>query len=66
MSRTYLSDLGACVEQPAARDHELNPSTNQGLGIKLGLDATAPYPRPKAFERVKMAKVDLSKLDIKR
>jgi len=54
------------IQIPAARGHELNPSTNQGLGMKLGLDATAPYPRPKAFERVKMADVDLSKLDIKR
>lgn len=51
---------------PAARGHELNPSTDRGLGTKLGLDATAPYPRPKAFERVKMAKVDLSKFDIQR
>jgi 2,5-furandicarboxylate decarboxylase 1 len=54
------------IRIPAARGHELNPSTEQGLGMKLGLDATAPYPRPKAFERVKMADVDLSKLDIKR
>jgi|GEM_PF-6353946 len=37
-----------------------------GLGMKLGLDATAPYPRPRAFERVKMAAVDLEKLDIQR
>ena len=54
------------IQIPAARGHELNPSTDQGLGMKLGLDATAPYPRPKAFERVKMAEVDLSKLDIRR
>jgi 2,5-furandicarboxylate decarboxylase 1 len=54
------------IQIPAARGHELNPSTDHGLGMKLGLDATAPYPRPPAFERVKMATVDLEKLDIGR
>ncbi|MFQ5611264.1 MAG: UbiD family decarboxylase [Anaerolineae bacterium] len=54
------------IQVPAARGHELNPSTDQGLGMKLGLDATAPYPRPPAFERVKMAEVDLSQYEIGR
>jgi 2,5-furandicarboxylate decarboxylase 1 len=54
------------IQIPSARGHELNPSTDNGLGMKLGLDATAPYPRPRAFERVKMATVDLEKLDIQR
>ena len=53
------------IQIPAARGHELNPSTDHGLGMKLGLDATAPYPRPRAFEQVKMATVDVSKLDIR-
>ena len=47
------------IQIPAVRGHELNPATDSGL------DATAPYPRPKAFERVKMARVDVSKLDIR-
>jgi 2,5-furandicarboxylate decarboxylase 1 len=54
------------IQIPAARGHELNPSTDHGLGMKLGLDATAPYPHPRVFERVKMAAVDLEKLDIQR
>ncbi len=54
------------IQIPAARGHEMNPSTDGGLGMKIGLDATAPYPRPRAFERVKMAEVDLAKLDIYR
>ncbi|MBI4772501.1 MAG: UbiD family decarboxylase [Chloroflexi bacterium] len=54
------------IQIPAARGHELNPSTDHGLGMKLGLDATAPYPRPRAFERVKMAAVDLDTLDVAR
>jgi 2,5-furandicarboxylate decarboxylase 1 len=51
---------------PAARGHELNPSTDHGLGTKLGIDATAPYPRSRAFERVKMAQVDLNQFEIQR
>jgi 2,5-furandicarboxylate decarboxylase 1 len=54
------------IQIPAARGHELNPSTDQGLGMKLGFDATAPYPRPKSFVRVKMAEVDLDQLELGR
>jgi 2,5-furandicarboxylate decarboxylase 1 len=54
------------IRIPAARGHELNPSTDQGLGMKIGFDATAPFPRPKAFQRVKMAEVNLEKLEISR
>lgn len=38
---------------PAARGHELNPATEAGVGTKIGFDATAPYPRPPAMERVR-------------
>jgi hypothetical protein len=34
--------------------------------MKIGFDATAPFPRPKAFQRVKMAEVNLEKLEISR
>jgi 2,5-furandicarboxylate decarboxylase 1 len=54
------------IQIPAARGHELNPSTDKGLGMKLGLDATAPYPRSGAYERVKVAGVELSRFEIKR
>jgi 2,5-furandicarboxylate decarboxylase 1 len=63
---TRLRPETGLIQIPAARGHELNPSTDHGLGMKLGLDATAPYPRPPAFERVKMAAVDVEKLDIGR
>lgn len=65
MATRFRPETGL-IQIPAARGHELNPSTDQGLGMKIGFDATAPYPRPPAFERVKMAGVDLSKLDIQR
>ncbi|MBM4422253.1 MAG: UbiD family decarboxylase [Chloroflexi bacterium] len=65
LATRFRPDTGMIVI-PSARGHELNPSTDRGLGTKLGLDATAPFPRPRAFERVKMAKVDLSKFDIQR
>lgn len=45
---------------PAARGHELNPVTEGGLVCKLGLDATAPAPRPPKFERLKVLEVDLA------
>ena len=32
--------------------------------MKIGFDATAPFPRSQRFERVKMADIDLSKLKI--
>ena len=65
MATRFRPETGL-ITIPAARGHELNPSTDKGLGMKIGFDATAPHPRPKAFERVKMAKVDISTLDIKR
>jgi 2,5-furandicarboxylate decarboxylase 1 len=49
---------------PEARGHELNPVTDKGLVCKIGLDATAPFPRPPSFERVKMQEVDLGKYAI--
>lgn len=65
MATRFRPETGI-VTIPEARGHELNPSTNDGLGMKIGFDATAPYPRPQAFARVKMADVDLSQYDIKR
>jgi 2,5-furandicarboxylate decarboxylase 1 len=49
---------------PDARGHELNPVTENGLGCKIGLDATAPFPRPWSFERVRVKEVDLGAYDI--
>jgi 2,5-furandicarboxylate decarboxylase 1 len=51
------------IKIPSARGHELNPSTDAGLGMKIGFDADDPYPRTEAFRRVEMARVDLGKLD---
>ena len=50
---------------PFARGHELNPSTDAGITHKVGIDATAPYPRPEAFERAKTLDVDLSQYKVK-
>lgn len=49
---------------PGARGHELNPVTDGGLGCKIGLDATAPHPRPPQFERFRVRAVDLEDYDI--
>ncbi|UCF93766.1 MAG: UbiD family decarboxylase [Desulfobacterales bacterium] len=49
---------------PHARGHELNPVTDAGLGCKIGLDATAPYPRPQQFERFKVREVDINDYEI--
>ena len=65
MATRFRPEIGI-VQIPMARGHELNPSTDAGLGMKIGFDATAPYPRTQRFERVKMAKVDLSKFVITR
>ena len=65
MATRFRPETGI-VQIPMARGHELNPSTDAGLGMKIGFDATAPYPRTQRFERVKMAEVDLSKFEIRR
>jgi len=49
---------------PEARGHELNPITDAGLVCKIGLDATAPHPRPKKFERFKVREVDIKDYEI--
>ncbi len=60
LAARFRADRGLFVI-PFARGHELNPSTDNGVTHKVGIDATAPYPRPEAFERAKTADVDLSK-----
>lgn len=49
---------------PDARGHELNPVTNDGIGCKIGFDATAPYPRPVNFNRFKVREVDIDDYEI--
>ncbi|HZG72087.1 MAG TPA: UbiD family decarboxylase [Chondromyces sp.] len=51
---------------PNAKGHELNPMTMNGIGTKVGIDATAPYPRPRKFQRVALQNVNLQnyKIDI--
>lgn len=65
MATRFRPETGI-VQVPMARGHELNPSTDGGLGMKIGFDATAPYPRTQRFVRVKMADVDLAKYEIGR
>ncbi|SDI22784.1 hypothetical protein SAMN05192534_1411, partial [Alteribacillus persepolensis] len=35
-----------------------------GIGTKIGIDATAPTPRPWEFQRLDLQQVDLDKYDI--
>jgi len=39
--------------------HILNPMVEGGLVTKIGVDATAPFPRTSAFERVKFKEVNM-------
>jgi 2,5-furandicarboxylate decarboxylase 1 len=41
--------------------HILNPMVEGGLVTKIGVDATAPFPRTSSFERVKFKEVNLKK-----
>jgi 2,5-furandicarboxylate decarboxylase 1 len=45
--------------------HILNPMVEGGLVTKVGIDATAPYPRTPPFERVKFKEVNLKEYEIK-
>ncbi|MHB1407739.1 MAG: UbiD family decarboxylase [Desulfitobacteriaceae bacterium] len=45
---------------PKSFGHELNPSTDGGLGTKIGFDCTVPMPKPSAYERLKMLDVNLN------
>lgn len=44
---------------PDQGGHILNPMVKGGLVTKVGIDATAPYPRTDAFERVQFKAVNL-------
>ena len=44
--------------------HILNPMVEGGLVTKVGIDATAPYPRTSTFERVKFKDVRLKDYEI--
>lgn len=48
---------------PSAFGHELNPSTADGIGDKMGFDCTYPIPKPAAYNRVKFKEVDLDDYD---
>ncbi|MDD4767683.1 MAG: UbiD family decarboxylase [Desulfotomaculaceae bacterium] len=43
--------------------HELNPSTDNGYGTKLGFDCTVPIPASNKFEKVAFKEVDLNEYD---
>lgn len=49
---------------PNSLCHELNPTTDHGIGTKIGIDATRPYPHTRSFERVRFQPVDLSRYEI--
>jgi 2,5-furandicarboxylate decarboxylase 1 len=45
--------------------HELNPVTHNGVTTKIGFDATAPFPMPSQYRRVKFQSVDIAKYENK-
>jgi 2,5-furandicarboxylate decarboxylase 1 len=49
---------------PEAIGHELNPMTLGGTVNKIGIDATAPYPRPRKFHRIQLQQIDLDSYEI--
>lgn len=52
---------------PNARGHFMNPSTDDGLGTKIGIDATAAAPEvAEKRRRVAVAKVERGQLKIRR
>ncbi len=44
--------------------HELNPTTRDNVGSKIGFDCTCPVPRSPRYDKVSYQKVDLSRYDI--
>ncbi len=50
---------------PDQPGHILNPMVEGGLVTKVGIDATAPYPRTSTFERVQFKDVNLKNYKIK-
>ena len=61
---TRFSGQRGLIVVPDARGHELNPSADQGIITKIGIDATAPFPRPARFQRVQVASVDATRFTI--
>ena len=53
------------ITLPDQPGHILNPMVEGGLVTKIGIDATAPYPRTSTFERVQFKDVNLKKYVIK-
>ena len=49
---------------PDQEGHILNPVVKNGKVTKVGIDATAPYPRTAAFERTQFKDVDLANYKI--
>ena len=50
---------------PKSFCHELNPTTENGFGSKVGFDCTYPIPKPAEFERVTFQEIDLTRYKIK-
>jgi 2,5-furandicarboxylate decarboxylase 1 len=49
---------------PKSRGHELNPSTDNGLGAKMGFDCTIPVMTSEPYKRIMMLDVDLENYQI--
>ena len=49
---------------PKSRGHELNPSTENGYGAKMGFDCTIPVNDSESYTRIQMLDVDLENYKI--
>jgi 2,5-furandicarboxylate decarboxylase 1 len=57
-----LKDQAGHILNPMVK---INPDGKGGTITKMGLDATAPYPKTKTFERVRFKDVELKNYEIK-
>ena len=57
-----LKDQWGHILNPMVR---INPDGKGGTVTKIGMDATAPYPRTERFERVEFKEVDLDQYTIR-
>lgn len=61
---TRLNPTTGVITVPEAFGHGLNPSFPDYLGAKIGFNATHPFPKSYAYERVRMKEFPLEGLDI--
>jgi 2,5-furandicarboxylate decarboxylase 1 len=61
---TRLNPTTGVITVPEVFGHGLNPTFPDYFGAKIGFNATYPYPKTYAYERVRMKEYSLDGLDI--